>query len=392
MAEEEQQPSEQLSIIVKSPTDTSGLPPHAVQLPQSASVGDLKVQLSHSHPRRPCVINQRLIHAGKLLSDNAKLADTLTGPAPQTVHLVVRQPPGAAASPAAVPTPQPQPQAQVTPDIRQGVAEAEAAFARVLYHQQRYIQLVRGTGADGAVDPGAVAAELEVVRAAVAAYDASAARQRDAMRAAAGGAPAPALVQVPAQAPFPNPGAGAAAAAGWGANDHAQRHLNALDAYRAALAANAGAAGGVGVPAGAGAAPAAAAPAPGADGAPVIRRQFVFQMDLHWGLLLKLGLFVFVLAQEGSPRRTKILGAVAVFVYLWQTGHLGFVRRLLGVLLPAPATLFTNPEQARGAAMASYVYSFFYGLVCSLLPSWTPQPLPTINRQPAPAPVPAPAE
>ena len=140
-------------------------------------------------------------------------------------------------------------------------------------------------------------------------------------------------------------------------------------------------------------------------------RQFVFQFDLNWSLLLKLALLVFILAQDASPRRVQTLGFLAVVVYLWQTGQLTFVRRMIGMVLPTPRQLFAamgiNSAQRNEArennvqsgqqsqqqqqaeqqqrrcskvtVILSYVYSFFYGFVCSLLPAWNPEPLPNIN-------------
>lgn len=365
-----------LSILVKSPTDAPGTPDLPLDFPRTATVQDVKVALESAHPRQPSASSQRLIHAGKLLADSATLVDVLKGTAPQVVHLV---------TPPAAPT-----QAQSTPPPTQGAAqqtsitnsaaghvqEVEEAFARVLHHQQEYLALVRATPP---ANPQAISEELARVRAAVANYDACVQRQRNPIEA--GGDAVVGLGVRPQFVPGAGPENGLAPPADqqpWMVGGHQQQigggvaWVNGPQMFGVA----------------------------GADGArqgqQVWRRAMVFQFDLHWGLLLKLGVFVFILAQEGSPRRTKMLLAVALMAYLWHTGHLGFVRRLLGVLLPSPVQLFSylsassqremgarGRESARPVSASwrimvflSYVYSFLYGFVCSLLPSWNPEPLP----------------
>lgn len=338
----------ELTILVKSPTDVPGTPALSLAFSCDATVLDVKAALARAHPNRPPAATQRLIHAGKLMADSAKLADCLTGVAPQVVHLVTPAAPlSTNSAPAAVPVPAPASSTGGDGDnhYQAHMREVEAAFQRVLRHQSRYLAMMRG---EPPATPQATAAELEAVRAAVAAYDESAQRHRAAIRGPAvpGGPPAG---NVPNVAPFPLP----PQAQAWRAQAPAQAQV----------------------------------PAGGAPVQQVWRQHLVFQFDLHWGLLLKLALFVFILAQEGSPRRTKMLGALAVFVYFWQTGHLGFVRRLMAVLLPSPTQLFSylapstpptnNANSTRRLAVAmSYVYSFCYGFVCSLLPSWNPEPIP----------------
>ncbi len=361
-----------LSILVKSPTDAPGTPDLALEFPRTAKVQDVKMALESAHPRHPSPSSQRLIHAGKLLQDNAALVDVLTGTTPQVVHLVTppTQAPTTATPAAASPLTTEQPPATPTTDIPAShIQEVEDAFQRVVHHQQRYLRLVRG-----AANPQETAAELDAVRAAVANYDACVQRQRNPVQpvadAAAGLGPGPQFMMAD----------NAGAVAGGAVPPNNQGPLPPQWAGQQAWI--------NGAP---------MFPGPGAPRqGQVVRRAMVFQFDLHWGLLLKLGVFVFILAQEGSPRRTKLLAAVALMVYLWHTGHLGFVRRLLGVLLPSPAQLFTYLSESsqndgdvtqtegirtvsttyRLMVFLSYVYSFLYGFVCSLLPSWDPEPLP----------------
>jgi Ubiquitin family len=122
-------------------------------------------------------------------------------------------------------------------------------------------------------------------------------------------------------------------------------------------------------------------------------RQYVFQFELNWSLISKLILLVVLLGQEGSSQRLYVLGGSAVLIYLWQTGRLGVIRRLANIVLPDPAQLFelvlparapSDNEQRelrvnRTAIAFSHVYSFLYGFVCSLLPSWEPMQLPRMD-------------
>lgn len=162
-----------------------------------------------------------------------------------------------------------------------------------------------------------------------------------------------------------------------------------------------------------GPAAAAAAAAGGAAEAPRVRR-FVFQFELNWGLIAKLALLVYLLAQDVSTQRLYLLIAVAGAIYLWQTGHLSFMRRMVATALPNPRQLIDNlfptpaaapagdegvdgvereaqPPQrmphrfGRTAVVLSFVYSFVYGFVCSLLPAWNPEPHPRMNELLPPA-------
>lgn len=145
------------------------------------------------------------------------------------------------------------------------------------------------------------------------------------------------------------------------------------------------------------------------EGAPRVRR-FVFQFEINWSLISKLIFVVYLLGQEGSPRRVYTLMGIALAIYLWQTNRLGFLRRIAGAALPNPVQLFeslfprenpsdggdTGPSDAqqaptvprprvpnrfgRVAVLLCFVYSFFYGFVSSLLPAWRPQPLPRMDE------------
>lgn len=145
------------------------------------------------------------------------------------------------------------------------------------------------------------------------------------------------------------------------------------------------------------------------EGAPRVRR-FVFQFEINWSLISKLIFVVYLLGQEGSPRRVYTLMTIALAIYLWQTNRLGFLRRIAGVALPNPVQLFeslfpredpsdvgdagpSDAQQApavsrprvrnrfgRVAVILCFVYSFFYGFVSSLLPAWRPQPLPRMDE------------
>lgn len=153
----------------------------------------------------------------------------------------------------------------------------------------------------------------------------------------------------------------------------------------------------------------AAQEGPLGQGAPRVR-QFVFQFEINWALILKLLFLVYLLGQEGSPRRVYTLLFLAVGIYLWQTNRLGFLRRVVAIALPNPVQLFEmlfprrdvpedgNDEGAdsqneeapprprevnrfgRVVVILSFIYSFFYGFVCSLLPAWRPEPLPRIEE------------
>jgi hypothetical protein len=132
--------------------------------------------------------------------------------------------------------------------------------------------------------------------------------------------------------------------------------------------------------------------APGNGNGPWVR-QYVFQFELNWSLISKLILLVVLLGQEGSSQRLYVLGGSAVLIYLWQTGRLGVMRRFANNILPNPTQMFElivpamarseGPQQerliSRTAVALSHVYSFIYGFLCSLLPSWEPVQLPRVD-------------
>ncbi|CDF35239.1 unnamed protein product [Chondrus crispus] len=144
------------------------------------------------------------------------------------------------------------------------------------------------------------------------------------------------------------------------------------------------------------------------DGARV--RRYVFHFEVNWTLILKLIFVVYLLGQEGTPRRVYILLSLALVIYLWQTNRLGFLGRIAGIALPNPVQLFeaffprvqgpneegTQASQSdqdpnaqsprgssrfgRGAVVLCFIYSFFYGFVGSLLPAWRPPALPRVEE------------
>eukprot|EP00183_Erythrolobus_madagascarensis_P006299 CAMPEP_0185846372 /NCGR_PEP_ID=MMETSP1354-20130828/2035_1 /TAXON_ID=708628 /ORGANISM="Erythrolobus madagascarensis, Strain CCMP3276" /LENGTH=515 /DNA_ID=CAMNT_0028546499 /DNA_START=32 /DNA_END=1579 /DNA_ORIENTATION=+ len=63
-------------------------------------------------------------------------------------------------------------------------------------------------------------------------------------------------------------------------------------------------------------------------------RGFALQLELNWGLMLKLAFLVFLLAQEGSPVRIAGLAFAAVLIYLWQMGRFDFVHRAVARYAP----------------------------------------------------------
>lgn len=475
-------PTSTLQLQVKNPVDAPGSPPFALSLAATATVRDLKAALTAAYPGAPPVPSQRLIHAGKLLSDPDALGDVLGPAAPNTVHilhLVVSGQAPPAHSAASAPTASTSAHtAQPTPPLAAG---ANATPPRMLppqlpqhapppygmYPPPYYAMPYSGVfppppddlgGAQAQafyappfapVDPSLYAAHLQAMEsviadglaaqaqgqtagayaglaaahaqnqanAMVAQFDANVRARIEADHGLAPGALLPPnLPAHPMAPPFmaraappppqnfpgmtgvPPPVAGAAGAAG------APDHGVAAAAVNAAAAANAGAAAAV------------AAAAHGhhhhhhhhpphehharAPQAPINRqprvRQFVFHFELNWGLISKLIFLVFLLGQEGSPSRVYTLAGAAVLIYLWQTGRLGFLRRVTSLVLPSPIQLFAMmfpgaganstdqqasppPRYGKFVVIMSYVYSFFYGFVCSLLPAWRPDPLPNMH-------------
>lgn len=387
----------EMTVLVKSPSDLAGTPPFILRLPRTALVRDAKCALAQQYPTRPRASTQRLIHAGRLLSDADSLLSSLTGDPPHVMHLVAPSPvlsyadrtlraPSASAEQNAPPAPAPRAPAAA---YAAHLTDVEAAFARLLHHQTRYAALLR---AYPPAHPRALAHQLAHLQAATAQFDMSTAAQAAAIRHVAGPDP----VGVPHGRMLPGvPAFAPPAFQAFVMPPGAQGREGGLQFAPAARAPDA-------PPAQVG-----AADAGGGGGANVWRRHFVFQFNLNWALLAKLAFFVVLLAQDASRSRTNMLLVFAVVIYLWQTGHLGFLRRLMNVVLPSPNQLFEmvssmaasadgaeNAEVPRSfvirqsAVLTSYLYSFGYGFVCSLLPSWDPEPLPPLfhmfaaNEQP----------
>lgn len=128
--------------------------------------------------------------------------------------------------------------------------------------------------------------------------------------------------------------------------------------------------------------------------------------------MFKLILFVYILGQDAGKQRMYLLMGLAVVIYMWKMGYLRFVRRAVEAALPDPRTLIDRlfpagggadpqaanvaqpterrdgenqppqqQENGRGqhrlgriAVFLSFIYSFVYGFICSLLPAWNPEP------------------
>lgn len=131
-------------------------------------------------------------------------------------------------------------------------------------------------------------------------------------------------------------------------------------------------------------------------------RHFFFQFQFNWALLLKLAVFVYILGYDATPQRMYIMVATALASYMWVMGHFRFLRRIVGAALPNPRQLIedmfpptpqesdatpqdgssaTTGRQVRAphrfgriAVILSFMYSFVYGFICSLLPAWNPEP------------------
>ncbi|KAA8490795.1 hypothetical protein FVE85_1242 [Porphyridium purpureum] len=159
------------------------------------------------------------------------------------------------------------------------------------------------------------------------------------------------------------------------------------------------------------------------------QRPMVLRFEINWALILKLAFVVFLIGQEGPPWKIFLMSFVAVMIYMWQIGRLAPLQRFVEQNFPNPARLFpvlpdgdlpqenqgqhgheqqfpANAREDRGDALRAgqatpsagsqvgppnrpslYFLSFFYGLICSLVPSWRPPRAAEALRPPAhPAP------
>ena len=65
-----------VDLVIKSPSSESELPLR-LKVPLDGTIGDIKERLTRTHPEHPLPKEQRLIFAGKLLTDSARTADVL---------------------------------------------------------------------------------------------------------------------------------------------------------------------------------------------------------------------------------------------------------------------------------------------------------------------------
>ncbi|CAH8461329.1 unnamed protein product [Dicrocoelium dendriticum] len=93
--------SEDITLIVKSPNDKT--PNHVVSCQLSWTVRELKAHLCSTHPSHPEPASQRLIHAGKLMLDDSKLATVFKErySGTPTIHLISRSSKATATKPVA---------------------------------------------------------------------------------------------------------------------------------------------------------------------------------------------------------------------------------------------------------------------------------------------------
>jgi hypothetical protein len=422
-----------VKLLIKNPTDEPGTPPFTIDVPLSNAIGDLKQEIAARYPSHPEPERQRLIFSGKLLVDDAVMRNVLSGfdtSAPQTFHLVTsgrmqasvdgssprfgeasvvpptdhmfpaaQSPFGRTELPPYVAHGPPPPPGDVPYGFYAGPAYPMAAgypqpmhpyLGNVYYpHLQTPLlpdeQLARGFPASPFMVPGAIPmaddrqqfhAPYGNVGAVDPAYVAhlEAMQQRFAQELAAHH------------------------------HQHLYRNQQEQNAFpfqhQAPLEGHAGLGLGGGLPGGVNQDQAGVAAinghlnagAPGNGNGPWVR-QYVFQFELNWSLISKLILLVVLLGQEGSSQRLYVLGGSAVLIYLWQTGRLGVMRRFANNILPNPTQMFElivpamarseGPQQerliSRTAVALSHVYSFIYGFLCSLLPSWEPVQLPRVD-------------
>lgn len=427
-------------LVIKNPTDGPGTVPFVLSLPVSTTVRRLKNELCNTYPGSPSVETQRLIYAGKLLRDNQKLSDFLSphqqNGTPHTIHLVISVPQSQRNSSQTSSAPNP---ASVVNDNTGSTAEAQpprlppfayngqlfgarAAGVPLPLHEPVYAQhlqlvesllaqaLQNGAGAPGAPpDPRLLAqiqaADMAAAAAAAGTQDIRAQPYAAAPPLAPGNFMFPGMLPMHPQVPAQHvPPADAADPRTLQQNMHQPpaHQENDANAQRAGQARQPRRFNGfqLDVHIGRAALQNGARNGDNVQNQPHVR-QFVFQLEINWALIAKLFFLVYLLGHEGNPRRMYSLIASAIAIYLWQTGHLGWLRRFMNLALPNPRNLIerlfperpsSENEDASGnpptrsnpygypAIILSFMYSFVYGFVCSLLPAWNPQPLPRIDQ------------
>ncbi|PXF43280.1 Homocysteine-responsive endoplasmic reticulum-resident ubiquitin-like domain member 2 protein [Gracilariopsis chorda] len=436
-----QKAKSEADLVIKNPTDGPGTLPFVLSLPVSTTVERLKNELCTKYPGSPSVETQRLIYAGKLLSDSQKLREFLSphqqNGTPHTIHLVISapQPPQSfsQASTTQNSSPTVNDNADSSPDAQPPRLPPFAyngqlfggQAPRIPLHLQEveyaeHLQLVESllaqtlqNAAGTPPDPRLLAQMQQAADMAAAAAAAAAAGSQNVRAQPYATAPplAPGNVMLPGMVPMhpqmpvqhvppvnmadprtlqqnmqqPPTQQGNDANPQRARQAGQPRRFNGfqLDVQIGRAGLQNGARNGVNVP-----------------NQPHVR-QFVFQLEINWALIAKLFFLVYLLGHEGNSRRMYSLIVAAIAIYLWQTGHLGWLRRFVNMALPNPRHLIehlfpqqpsSENEDAAGntparsnpygypAIMLSFIYSFIYGFVCSLLPAWNPQPLPRIEQ------------
>ena len=104
-------PAVNLRILSPSPDLDGGI--NLTQLPATTTVADLRRRIQHAVPSRPAPDHMRLIYRGKVVANNASTllhvfgADNIRQSPDQSLHLVLRELPAAAASPSTSASPAP---------------------------------------------------------------------------------------------------------------------------------------------------------------------------------------------------------------------------------------------------------------------------------------------
>jgi Ubiquitin family len=429
-------PEKFVQLHIKNPTDGSGTSPFIIETVLSKTVGELKSDISVRYPMRPEASNQRLIFAGKLLRDDAALGNVLAGvdtSAPQTFHLVISAPThvnvsGSTSSqiaepPGRSPNDDQASNTQHPPGVHTDAPQFHHAGPPMPGDIPFGFQAGTGFLPNGAYAPAIHPYPGNMYYAPLPAPllpEGPATRGVPVLPFIAPGNFPIADARHQIHGPYGNVGAidptylahleamqqrfaQEMAAHHHQHMYHQQQQANIAPHFHPQpgpegnvhLGAGAGLVGGMGH------GHAVVAPVNGPQNAGALGnningpwvRQYVFQFELNWSLISKLILLVVLLGQEGSSQRLYALGSSAVLIYLWQTGRLGVIRRLANIVLPDPAHLFELVVPARAPADSeqreprinrtviafSHVYSFLYGFVCSLLPSWEPMQLPRMD-------------